>query len=162
MYTYNNLALLTCSDLALLIWFYSWVPCVRTTRDTTGWRRLIGCLFIGHFLQKSPVMSGSFKAYYGSSLPCSVRCTHDTPYIIQNNFHRKWSNPEIHRIQKLKFLGTNWNQINISIWFCTARYQDIWVSRFGFWGCSFFTRYGGFWGCGILSGNCHTYRSPSR
>ena len=55
-----------------------------------------------------------------------------SPKVVRmTDFSRNAKPPDIRQVVKLNFLGTNSNKTKISIWICTARYQDIWLSRFG-------------------------------
>jgi len=80
-----------CLEFQVIFHMQKCGACTTTPSADTGWRSPIGCLiFIGHFLQKSPIISGSFatndlqlKASYGSSLPCirwirCIRCAQST------------------------------------------------------------------------------------
>jgi len=75
---------MTCKDKAS---YGSSPPSSVLLIRATGWQRPTGCLiFMGHFLQKSSVISGSFaendwqfKAFYGSTPPCSVLLIWVTP-----------------------------------------------------------------------------------
>jgi len=57
-----------------------------TLSDYTGWRRVIGCLIlIGHFPQKSPIISGSL-----AKMTCNLRHAMCLGHPVAMNVSEKW------------------------------------------------------------------------
>ena len=80
-------------------------------------------------------------------------------YIVQKHivyaiFHWKCPPPKICHYWNLRFLSTNSNSIDISIWMNTTRSREIWV--FGFAGYLFSWGLGLSWGL-VLSSICVAY-----
>ena len=69
---------------------------------------------------------------------------------LNNSFHWKCYTPDIHQIEKLRFLGISRYKFKLRFWFDLNLYRGIWVSRFS-----------ELWECSIYSGNCHIHSFES-
>jgi len=72
-----------------------------------------------------------------------------SPYWILvcgcDSFHWKCCIPEIHQLEKVRYLGISLLKFKWTMWFNLNLYREIWVSGSGW-----------FWECRNFSGICHT------
>ena len=119
------------------------VVCHKTTTSTwvqdVFWQNLTKVAFVQDVWQKSDV-------FYKSSLCQIFTLKQDERSLTDSTECTTSLIPEFHPNHTPNFLGTHSNQTKILKWICTARYREIWVSRFG-----------GFWSCSKFRGNCHEF-----
>ena len=67
---------------------------------------------------------GLFSLNHGQRDLQALAFSFEEKIFRYDSIHWKCYTPEIHQMEKVKFLGTNANSNDISIWICTTRYWE--------------------------------------